>query len=150
MHHELRPDETARTTAHRPAGRRLPANDASAWADDLDLPMPYRPAWAPPDLLLGLNYRHHRWNAALAYQPACFPRGNSTSSPTPWWMDDMDALGYFESWGWSANDAVARIQYALPIGDLAIQPGLLAITTWTRTPGWTAPARAWPWRAPTA
>ncbi|MEZ4759065.1 MAG: hypothetical protein R2810_04675 [Flavobacteriales bacterium] len=31
-----------------------------------------------------------------------------------------------------------------PIGDLAIQPGLLAIYHLTRTPRLTAPARAWP------
>lgn len=108
-------------------GMKLPANDASAEADDLDLPMPYQTSLGTTDLLLGLNYRHQRWNAALAYQHV-LSQGNSNKFTHALWMDDMDALGYFESWELErANDAVARIQYALPIGDLAIQPGLLAI-----------------------
>lgn len=108
-------------------GMKLPANDARAAVDGLDLPMPYQTSLGTTDLLLGLNYRHQRWNAALAYQHV-LSHGNANAFTHSLWMDDMNARGYFESWKLErANDAVGRIQYALPIGDLAIQPGLLAI-----------------------
>ena len=42
--------------------------------------------------------------------------------------DSTTASGYFESYQLErANDAVVRAQYAIPIGKLTLQPGLLAI-----------------------
>jgi len=44
------------------------------------------------------------------------------------WLDNTAGRSYFESAGLErADDAVARLLYALPIGKLTVQPGILAI-----------------------
>lgn len=116
------------------AGVKIPSGDANAQLDEPSaaqmeraLPMPYQTSLGTTDLLLGLAYRHKRITATLAYQHV-LANNNRNGFRHSAWMDDMDALGYFESWELvRANDAVARIQYAIPIGKLAVQPGLLAI-----------------------
>jgi hypothetical protein len=116
------------------AGVKIPVGDANALADNSStaqmtrsLPMPYQTSLGTTDLLLGLAYRHKRITTTLAYQHV-LANNNRNGFRHSAWMDDMDALGYFESWELvRANDAVARIQYAIPIGKLAVQPGLLAI-----------------------
>lgn len=45
-----------------------------------------------------------------------------------YWAGVPEARGYFESFALErANDAVVRIQYAIPIKRITLQPGLLAI-----------------------
>lgn len=108
-------------------GIKLPVNDANAEFDGKPLPMPYQTSLGTTDLLSGLSYRSGRWQAALAYQHVLL-QGNNNEFRHAVWMDDMHAVGYFESWELRrANDAVARIQYKFPIGRLALQPGILAI-----------------------
>lgn len=109
-------------------GVRLPSGSANATAaDGRPLPMPYQTSLGTTDLLVGLNYRHGRWSAALAYQ-AVMANANENTFTRAAWMDDPKAQGYFESaYLERASDAVARIQYALPVGGFVIQPGLLAI-----------------------
>lgn len=133
-----------RRDAHRPDGgrprwagaRRLdvllgvkaPSNKADATtADGKPLPMPYQTSLGTIDLLAGLSYRNDRWSLALAYQHV-LKNTNENGFTHERWMDDMRALGYFESpFLERANDAVARLQYAVPIGRVTVQPGLLAI-----------------------
>lgn len=116
------------------AGVKIPSSDANALWDGVSttqmtrsLPMPYQTSLGTTDLLLGLAYRHNRITATAAYQHV-LAHNNRNGFRHSTWMDDMDALGYFESWELvRASDAVARIQYAIPMGKLAFQPGLLAI-----------------------
>ena len=91
------------------------------------LPMPYQPGLGTLDLLFGGQYRHKRWTTALAYQHVLSQENENLFYHEPW-DGDPDAIKYFESvYLERANDAVVRLQYALPIGRLSIQPGLLAI-----------------------
>ncbi|HMQ76879.1 MAG TPA: hypothetical protein PKE21_06665 [Flavobacteriales bacterium] len=109
-------------------GVKAPSNKADATtADGKPLPMPYQTSLSTLDLLAGLSYRHDRWSLALAYQHV-LKNTNENGFTHERWMDDMRALGYFESpFLERANDAVARLQYAVPIGRVTVQPGLLAI-----------------------
>ncbi|MBK9273249.1 MAG: hypothetical protein IPM49_01755 [Flavobacteriales bacterium] len=109
-------------------GVKAPSNKADATtADGKPLPMPYQTSLGTIDLLAGLSYRHDRWSLALAYQHV-LKNTNENGFTHERWMDDMRALGYFESpFLERANDAVARLQYAVPIGRVTVQPGLLAI-----------------------
>jgi hypothetical protein len=89
--------------------------------------MPYQSSLGTTDLLLGANYRYHRWNTALAFQLP-LQQNNENQFTHPAWGNDPRALGYFESaFLERAPDAVIRLQYAIPINRLAVQPGLLAI-----------------------
>ena len=117
------------------AGLRLPTGETSPQPlertsfgpDFKPLPMPYQPGLGTLDLLLGIQYRYKRWTTALAYQHV-LDQGNENLFFHEAWDGDADALNYFESaYLERANDAVARLQYALPIGKFSIQPGLLAI-----------------------
>ncbi|MBK6542982.1 MAG: hypothetical protein IPG10_17200 [Flavobacteriales bacterium] len=117
------------------AGLRLPTGETSPQPleqtsfgpDFKPLPMPYQPGLGTLDLLLGAQYRYKRWTTALAYQHV-LDQGNENLFYHEAWDGDADALTYFESaYLERANDAVARVQYALPIGKFSIQPGLLAI-----------------------
>ncbi|MBL8009383.1 MAG: hypothetical protein JNJ64_02150 [Flavobacteriales bacterium] len=109
-------------------GVKAPSNKADATtADGKPLPMPYQTSLGTIDLLAGLSYRHDRWSLALAYQHV-LKNANENGFTHERWMDDMRVLGYFESpFLERANDAVARLQYAVPIGRVTVQPGLLAI-----------------------
>ncbi len=109
-------------------GVKAPSNRADATTDDgKPLPMPYQTSLGTTDLLAGIHYRHDRWTVALAYQHV-LKNSNENAFHHERWMDDMRALGYFESpFLQRANDAVARLQYAVPIGRVTVQPGLLAI-----------------------
>lgn len=109
-------------------GVKAPSNKADATtADGKPLPMPYQTSLGTIDLLAGLSYRHDRWSLALAYQHV-LKNTNENGFTHERWMDDMRALGYFESpFLERANDAVARLQYAVPVGRVTVQPGLLAI-----------------------
>jgi len=117
------------------AGFRLPTGETSPQPleqttfgpDFKPLPMPYQPGLGTLDLLLGVHYRQKRWTTALAYQHVLSQQNENLFYHEPW-AGNADALGYFESlYLERANDAVARLQYALPVGGLSLQPGLLAI-----------------------
>jgi len=89
--------------------------------------MPYQSGLGTLHLLLGAQYRYKRWSAELAYQHV-LSQGNENLFYHEAWDGDEDAIKYFESlYLERANDAVVRLQYALPIGRLSIQPGVLAI-----------------------
>jgi hypothetical protein len=104
-----------------------PLEQTSFGPDFKPLPMPYQPGLGTLDLLLGAQYRYRRWTAALAYQHVLSQENENLFYQEPW-EGDPDAVKYFESaYLERANDAVARVQYALPIGKFSIQPGLLAI-----------------------
>lgn len=104
-----------------------PLEQTSFGPDFKPLPMPYQPGLGTLDLLLGVQYRYKRWSTALAYQHV-LDQGNENLFYHEAWDGDADALKYFESaYLERANDAVARLQYTLPIGKFSIQPGLLAI-----------------------
>jgi hypothetical protein len=91
------------------------------------LPMPYQTSLGTTDLLLGVNYRHDRWSGALALQLPMHQANENTFTHAAWGQDPA-ALGYFESaYLERAADAVARVQYRILWGRLAVQPGLLAI-----------------------
>lgn len=110
-------------------GSKVNANKAAARSDDdLSLPMPYQTSLGTTDLLAGVNYRWNRWAAALAYQHVLV-NNNENGFTHLNRMDDMEAQGYFESAFLDrADDAVARLQYAIPVGrSLIVQPGALAI-----------------------
>lgn len=110
-------------------GTKINANKADARsADGLSLPMPYQTSLGTTDLLAGVNYRWKRWSAALAYQHV-LSNNNANGFSHEAWMDDMDALGYFESaFLQRANDAVVRLQHRIPVSSgLVVQPGALAI-----------------------
>lgn len=104
-----------------------PLEQTTFGGDFKPLPMPYQPGLGTLDLLLGVHYRHRRWTAALAYQHV-LSQGNENLFYHRAWNGDTDALKYFESlYLERANDAVVRLQYALPFRKLTFQPGLLAI-----------------------
>jgi len=116
-------------------GFRLPTGETSPQPleqttfgpDFKPLPMPYQPGLGTFDLLLGAQYRHKRWTTTLAYQHV-LSQQNENLFYRAAWRGDPRAAGYFESlYLERANDLVARLQYALPIGKLKIQPGVLAI-----------------------
>lgn len=111
------------------AGIKLNANKADAsTTEGLSLPMPYQTSLGTTDLLLGVNYRRGRINAAVAYQHV-LANNNANAFFGPAGIDSVAAIGYFPSAELQrANDAVVRVQYAIPLGKLAVQPGLLAIT----------------------
>lgn len=91
------------------------------------LPMPYQTSLGTTDLLLGVNYRYKRWTGALAWQHVLVQENKNDHIHLNW-LDNTAGLSYFESAGLErADDAVARLLYAIPVGRLAIQPGLLAI-----------------------
>jgi hypothetical protein len=100
--------------------------------------MPYQTSLGTTDLLLG----GHPLPATsggprrLAWQHV-LKNSNENAFHHERWMDDMRALGYFESpFLQRANDAVARLQYAVPIGRVTVQPGLLAIVHLGQDDGW--------------
>jgi hypothetical protein len=100
---------------------------ASTQLQTRNLPMPYQLGLGTTDLLLGVQYRHKRWSGTLAYQHVLVQDNQSTFLHR-YWSGVPEALGYFESFALErANDAVARIQYAIPIKRLTLQPGLLGI-----------------------
>jgi hypothetical protein len=111
-------------------GVKVNSGDAGAKTDGLPLPMPYQTSLGTTDLLLGINYKWKRISAAIAYQHV-LTQGNANGFLRSAWAssaDSTNAQGYFESYRLErANDAVVRAQYALPIGMLSLQPGLLAI-----------------------
>jgi len=112
-----------------PTGRFTPESFAQATfgPDAQPLPMPYQLGLGTTDLLLGVQYRHKRWSGTLAYQHVLVQDNQSTFLHRSW-AGVPEARGYFESYALErANDAVARIQYAIPIKRLTLQPGLLAI-----------------------
>jgi hypothetical protein len=91
------------------------------------LPMPYQTSLGTTDLLLGVNYRYKRWTGALAWQHVLVHE-NKNGYIHLNWLDNAVGRTYFESAGLErADDAVARLLYALPFGKLTIQPGMLAI-----------------------
>lgn len=91
------------------------------------LPMPYQTSLGTTDLLLGVNYRYKRWTGALAWQHVLVQENKNDYLHLNW-LDNAVGRTYFESAGLErADDAVARLLYALPIGKLTIQPGVLAI-----------------------
>jgi len=104
-----------------------PLEQTTFGPDFKPLPMPYQPGLGTLDLLLGAQYRYKRWTTALAYQHVLSQENENLFFHEPW-DGDEDALNYFESaYLERANDAVVRLQYALPVGRFSIQPGLLAI-----------------------
>ena len=108
-------------------GMKLPANAADANVNDRPLPMPYQTSLGTTDLLLGVNYRFHRFNTALAFQLP-LDQGNANQFTHAAWLLEPAARGYFESaFLERAPDIVLRFQYRLPFGKFAVQPGLLAI-----------------------
>ncbi len=120
---------TATAGLRVPTGRTSPApiEQTSFGPDFKPLPMPYQPGLGTLDLLLGVQYRYKRWTAALAYQNI-LSQGNENLFFHEPWEGSEDAVKYFESaYLERANDAVARLQYAIPLGRLSLQPGLLAI-----------------------
>ncbi|WKZ67400.1 MAG: hypothetical protein QY325_05615 [Flavobacteriales bacterium] len=91
------------------------------------LPMPYQTSLGTTDLLVGVNYRHKRWTGALAWQHVLVHQNKNDYLHLNW-LDNAVGRAYFESAGLErADDAVARLLYAIPIGKLTIQPGILAI-----------------------
>lgn len=111
-------------------GVKVNSDDAALKADDLPLPMPYQTSLSTTDLLLGINYRWKRISAAVAYQRVLAQNNENGFLRSAWagGADSTAAAGYFESYALQrANDAVVRAQYAIPIGKLTLQPGLLGI-----------------------
>lgn len=91
------------------------------------LPMPYQTGLGTTDLLLGVQYRIRRLTLTGAYQHV-LQHDNQNVFLHQFWIDVPEARGYFESFGLErADDAVLRVQYALPIKRLTVQPGALAI-----------------------
>jgi hypothetical protein len=112
-----------------PTGRFTPESFAQATfgPNAQPLPMPYQLGLGTTDLLLGVQYRHKRWSGTLAYQHVLVQDNQSTFLHR-YWSGVPEALGYFESYALErANDAVARIQYGIPVKRLTLQPGVLAI-----------------------
>lgn len=91
------------------------------------LPMPYQTSLGTTDLLLGVNYRYKRWTGALAWQHVLVHE-NKNGYLHLNWLDNAVGRTYFESAGLErADDVVARLLFALPVGKLTIQPGMLVI-----------------------
>lgn len=112
-----------------PTGRFKPARieQATFGNDARPLPVPYQVGLGTTDLLLGAQYRHGRWTGTLAYQHV-LKQDNQSVFIHRLWAGVPEARGYFESFALErANDAVARIQYAIPIKRFTLQPGLLGI-----------------------
>ena len=115
-------------------GVRLPTGTTDAQNTDpttsqriRSLPMPYQTGLGTTDLLFGLIYRRGRITTTLAYQHVLANR-NMNAFDHASWDNAVRALGYFESNRLErADDAVVRIQYAVPWRRFSIQPGLLAI-----------------------
>ncbi|MBK8340895.1 MAG: hypothetical protein IPK99_13255 [Flavobacteriales bacterium] len=104
-----------------------PIEKTSFGSDFRPLPMPYQTGLGTTDLLAGVEWRYHRYVAALAYQHV-LKQDNQNLFLHSFWGNDPDALGYFESFMLErADDAVLRLQYAYGCKRLALQPGLLAI-----------------------
>lgn len=111
-------------------GVKINSGDAALKADDLPLPMPYQTSLGTTDLLFGINYRRKRISTAVAYQHVLAQNNENGFLRSAWAgsADSTAAAGYFESYALQrANDAVVRAQYAIPIGKLTLQPGLLGI-----------------------
>lgn len=108
-------------------GVKLPANAADATVNERPLPMPYQTSLGTTDLLFGVNYRFHRFSTAVAFQLPV-DQGNANQFTHAAWLLEPAAMAYFESaFLERAPDAVVRFQYAIPVGRLTVQPGLLAI-----------------------
>lgn len=115
-------------------GMRLPTGTTDAQNTDpttsqriRSLPMPYQTGLGTTDLLFGLIYRRGRITTTLAYQHVLDNR-NMNAFDHASWDNDARALGHFESNRLErADDAVARIQYAIPWRRFSFQPGLLGI-----------------------
>lgn len=91
------------------------------------LPMPYQTGLGTTDLLIGARYRIHRLSLTAAYQHV-LQHDNQNVFLHMFWADVPEARGYFESFALErADDAVLRVQYALPFKRLTVQPGVLAI-----------------------
>lgn len=111
-------------------GVKLNSGDANAQLDGRPLPMPYQTSLGTTDLLLGISYRWKRWSAAVAYQHVLVQDNRNGFFRSAWTgsADSTAAASYFGSLLLErANDAVVRAQYAVPVGRLILQPGLLAI-----------------------
>lgn len=115
-------------------GVRLPTGSTTASVpgttmemNDRPLPMPYQTGLGTTDLILGINWRHKRYVAAVAYQHVLSQNNENQFTHSAWFRDPAVA-GYFESRGLRrADDLVVRAQYAYGCGRLSLQPGLLAI-----------------------
>lgn len=116
-------------------GLRLPTGTTNAFVTDATpfeplvrpLPMVYQTGLGTTDLLMGINARHGRWVAALAYQHVMHNANNNRFTHSVWFQDP-DAVKYFESnFLERKDDLVGRVQYAYGCGRLSLQPGLLAI-----------------------
>ncbi|MEZ4756731.1 MAG: hypothetical protein R2817_07885 [Flavobacteriales bacterium] len=111
-------------------GVKLNSGDATALRDGRPLPMPYQTSLGTTDLLLGISYKWKRFSGALAYQHVLVQDNRNGFFRSAWAgsADSTAAAGYFASLLLErANDAVVRAQYAVPVGKLILQPGLLAI-----------------------
>ena len=120
---------TATAGVRLPTGQFNPANfnEATYSPTSHPLPMPYQVGLGTTDLLLGAQYRHKRWTGTIAYQHV-LKQDNQSTFLHRYWQDVPEAQGYFESFALErANDAVARMQYAIPIKRLTLQTGLLGI-----------------------
>lgn len=95
--------------------------------NDRPLPMPYQTGLGTTDLILGVNWRHKRYVAAIAYQHVLVQNNENQFTHMAWFRDPVVA-SYFESRELRrADDLVVRAQYAYGCGRLSLQPGLLAI-----------------------
>lgn len=117
-------------------GLRLPTGEDNATvAGPMDaimttrsLPMPYQTGLGTVDLILGVNWRHDRYVAAVAYQQVLTQQGNDNGFTHQAWNNEEPAVNYFESYQLRrGNDLVARAQYAYGCGRLSLEPGLLGI-----------------------
>ena len=91
------------------------------------LPMPYQTGLGTTDLLLGVQFRIRLLTLTGAYQHVLH-HDNQNVFQHEFWIDVPEAVDYFESFALErADDAVLRLQYALPIKRLTVQPGVLAI-----------------------
>lgn len=106
-------------------GVKFAANRANASVDSKPLPMPYQTSLGTTDLLAGVQYRRGRITAAVAYQYVWLDNNENAFHPDRW-TDNMDASGYFLPAA-RQDDAVVRLQYAIPLGRSVVQPGLLGI-----------------------
>ncbi len=116
-------------------GVRLPTGSTNASVDritteqmgPLPLSMPYQTGLGTTDLLVGINWRHKRYVASIAYQHVLV-QNNENQFTHAAWFDDPTASTYFESRELKrSDDLVVRAQYAYGCGRLSLQPGLLAI-----------------------
>jgi hypothetical protein len=111
-------------------GVKVNSGDANTQANNLPLPMPYQTSLGTTDLLFGLTYRKGRFSGAVAYQHVLTQNNKNGFFRSAWAgsADSTAAASYFGSLVLErASDAVIRAQYALPVGDLILQPGLLGI-----------------------